>query len=270
MLFEEHHTFRIMSHENYGFFAHFHSAFEIYYIRTGAMRARINGRDIETSAGDMFVCNPMEVHFYLESRETTDVYSLIVSDDYLGDVYAAYPRLRLPNHLPDKTYNLRVRDLLELLLAADRRTVLSPLAKKGYANLVFDAIVNRYGYANEKLLNENIGKILEYIHKNYQEDLSLKSLSHIFGYSETSFSRLFSKYVDMDLRRYVNKLRVRAADEMLRDPECANLSVLDISLRCGFNSQATFYRAYKLYHETLPRMTTPPPSANAENKNAQP
>ena len=258
MFFEnENCIFRIASHQNYGYNAHFQPAYEMYYIRSGCMSARINGETLEVFPGDMFVVNPMEVHVYYPSSVKTEVWSFIVSDPFLSDVKQERGNVRLPNFLPDRTYNLKIANIFETYYNQYGETTPSFLVKKAYTNLIFDALTARYEYKSHKMLNENITRILDYINSNYKQDLSLEILANHFGYTETSFSRLFSKYVNMDIRQYINRIRIAAADKMLSNPAYADTSVLEICMRCGFNSQTTFYRAYKQYHNTLPRSNSP-------------
>ena len=59
------------------------------------------------------------------------------------------------------------------------------------------------------------------------------------------FSELFNKVMGMNLREYVNRLRINVADNIKN--ENPNISLREISERVGYNSWVTFHRAYSKY-----------------------
>ncbi len=50
----------------------------------------------------------------------------------------------------------------------------------------------------------------------------------------------------------MNYYRVEEAKAMLKDLDKSNLSIEGIGLECGFNSSATFYRAFKKHTGNTP------------------
>lgn len=91
---------------------------------------------------------------------------------------------------------------------------------------------------------------LDYIHSNLEKDLSLKVVAHRVHVSKNYLSFLFSKYVGMSFSDYINKLRVEKAKVLLKNKD---LSLLDVSLECGFNSQSYFCSIFKKFESISPR-----------------
>ena len=60
---------------------------------------------------------------------------------------------------------------------------------------------------------------------------------------------MFSKYLKMDIRNFINNLRIQNYLELKSKPENKDKSVTEIAMLCGFNSSATFYRAFNKYTE---------------------
>jgi transcriptional regulator GlxA family with amidase domain len=58
-------------------------------------------------------------------------------------------------------------------------------------------------------------------------------------------SKKIKKRVNLDLRVFVNDIRVQRAVEMWEDPQNYGKSIQDIAMQCGFSSMATFYRSYE-------------------------
>ena len=92
-------------------------------------------------------------------------------------------------------------------------------------------------------LSAFVCNVLRYAEANIGEDLSLSALSSRFGYSREHLSRILHKYLTESWSSYVNRLRVKRADALLKE-KCGE-NVLKIAYECGFDSPNTFYRAYK-------------------------
>ena len=93
--------------------------------------------------------------------------------------------------------------------------------------------------------------VLQYAEERLCEDLSLAALARVFNYSQEHLSRVLHGYLSENWCAYVNRLRVRRAETLLKnDP---SLSVLDAAFACGFDSPNTFYRAYKREFGKKPR-----------------
>jgi len=60
--------------------------------------------------------------------------------------------------------------------------------------------------------------------------------------SLSSFVRLFKKRTGMTFVDYMHGIRMAAACRLLRDPD---LSLLQISMACGYNNQSHFNRVFK-------------------------
>ena len=48
----------------------------------------------------------------------------------------------------------------------------------------------------------------------------------------------------MDIRNFINSVRIQNYLVMRSFPENKDKSVLELAMQCGFNSMTTFYRAY--------------------------
>lgn len=91
-----------------------------------------------------------------------------------------------------------------------------------------------------------IRKVLEYIHTNLSDNLSLSKLSEIANYSPFHFHRIFTGFVGETPGQYIIRLRLE------RIAHCLNvfpaLSLTELSDNSGFASLSTFSRAFKNYY----------------------
>lgn len=248
-------TFIWKKHRFLGFYTHFHSAIEICFMLKGSRLTTVAGKKILVEEGDICFVNPFEIHsFDYNYNDETYAAVLILSNNYLEDFYQIYGEALLPHHLADKEFNKQIYNLLaDLPSSVASNQTLSPLAKKAYANLVLDKIANHYGVTKREQEAEIVTEIVSYISKNFNQKISLDTLAREFNYAKTSISRVLSKYLKTDLRCFVNNWRVEQAELLLNDKKHAHRSVTEIALMCGFESTATFYRAYKRRYDRLPK-----------------
>lgn len=246
-------TFIWKKHAAQGYYTHFHAAVEICFMLKGERTVNIGEHTLFLKEGEACLINPFEVHTYLGSP-ASEVATVILSKNYLNDFQQVFGDVSLPHHLFDAAFNAQILALFEKLPPSFvSNQTLSPLAKKAYANLLFDKIANRYGVVQRDKQADIATQIVLYICNNYTQKISLDTLAKEFNYTKTSISRILSKYLQTDLRCFVNNWRAEQAERMLNDPKFTRHSITQIALLCGFDSAATFYRAYKRRYGRLPR-----------------
>ena len=87
-----------------------------------------------------------------------------------------------------------------------------------------------------------INESLDHIRKHLTESFDEKELATISGLSPSAFSRSFRRPTGMALSRYVNRLRINLATQLLMSDE--NLSVTDICFASGFKNISNFNRQF--------------------------
>ncbi|MCH6587826.1 MAG: helix-turn-helix domain-containing protein [Proteobacteria bacterium] len=107
------------------------------------------------------------------------------------------------------------------------------------------AVGQRLGVRHPKLI-----RIVEAMEDNLEEPLGLDGLAAIGGISRRQLERLFRGHLGDTPTGYYLKLRLRRARQFLEQTE---MSVLDVSLACGFVSAPYFSRAYRALFGRAPR-----------------
>jgi AraC family transcriptional regulator len=100
------------------------------------------------------------------------------------------------------------------------------------------------------LSSYTLRQVLAYIRSHLSEDLSLIDLAQVSGMSPYYFLRLFKQSMHFTPRQYIIQMRIDRAKELLRSRE---LSIADISLRCGFTSQSHFTNVFRQITKTTPK-----------------
>ena len=83
---------------------------------------------------------------------------------------------------------------------------------------------------------------IEYINCHICEDLSIDSICSALHVSKYHFCRQFKKTSGMTVMEYILSTRIVMAENMLLNDD---LSITEISYRCGFSSTAYFSRIFK-------------------------
>ena len=91
--------------------------------------------------------------------------------------------------------------------------------------------------------------MLRYINENFNNEISLDSLSEHFFVSKYHLSREFKRLVGTSVYRYIIQKRLIMAKQKM----IAGLSPTDVYCNCGFGDYANFYRAFRAEYGTTPR-----------------
>lgn len=83
---------------------------------------------------------------------------------------------------------------------------------------------------------------IDYISKNYMGEIHIDNLASLCNMSLTSFRRHFNNALQISPLEYIVNLRVQTACSLLTNTD---YSVLDISLKVGYNSLSSFNRHFK-------------------------
>jgi AraC-like DNA-binding protein len=92
-------------------------------------------------------------------------------------------------------------------------------------------------------------KKLEEVMKNerlyLQAELNLADLAKHLDVSYKLLSAAINKGSGMNFNDYINHFRISAFEKMVQDPKMQQFTLLALAMDCGFNSKATFNRAFK-------------------------
>ena len=98
----------------------------------------------------------------------------------------------------------------------------------------------------EKMLysvtNDCVDRVVHYISENLSEPFSIKKLSAAVGYSSSEIYKSFHKYHHCTVGEYVTKSRIEYSCGLLMETD---MSVEEISARCGFSSAPYFSKKFK-------------------------
>lgn len=108
-------------------------------------------------------------------------------------------------------------------------------------NLIPDLISN---YKDNPHGNERLKTMLEYIHKNYSDNISLEDIASSIHISKSECCRSFKKYLKNSPFQYLMQYRIIEASKLLQN---TNKAITEIMNSVGFNDPSYFTRTFKRF-----------------------
>jgi|GEM_PF-543576 len=107
-----------------------------------------------------------------------------------------------------------------------------------------------YALKDNKYDRSMANKMINYIHENYINDVSLNDISEYFNMSSSYLSTMFKYYTGQNFKDYLNLYRVKISKELMTKEE--NLKIYEIAQRVGCSGVVTFIRMFKRYEGISP------------------
>lgn len=122
-----------------------------------------------------------------------------------------------------------------------------------YAKELGKEILRSYSFCQEYLFekyeNPHIKEALFYIHSYLTHDLQLEDIARHVNLSVAYLCTLFKEHTGKTITDYIHLRRITLAKKLLRETE---LSLDEVSIRCGYNSYSYFSRQFKKYAKSSP------------------
>jgi AraC-like DNA-binding protein len=96
----------------------------------------------------------------------------------------------------------------------------------------------------------NISKeIIDEIHRNYDQDLSIELFASRLNYHPSYISRVFKKDTDINFTEYLSQYRIEIAKKWLKDTD---MKISDIAEKLQYSTASNFNRIFKKIVKVTP------------------
>jgi two-component system response regulator YesN len=95
---------------------------------------------------------------------------------------------------------------------------------------------------------QEIKKMIDFIHRHYSEDLRLSTLAGLLNYSTPYLGQLFRNKTGEYFNTYLDKVRIRKAKELLEQ----GMKVYEVAEHIGYGSVNYFFSKFKKYEGRSP------------------
>lgn len=230
---------------------HYHNFYEIYFIENGYCNYFIDNKSYHLEPGDLVLIPTGIVHNTLYTQSKPSRLLVNCSGKYIPS--ATLSLFSKSNYL---YRNPEIKDFVSELLYKIKYEFTTPdefsddLIKCHMRILLFTLARNKNYYENSDSKRSYIERAINHIQKNLAFDISLTETAGIFSVSPEHFSRQFKKETGFGFNEYVNLLRLKKAEELLKNE---SFSVSDVAARCGFNDCNYFSVKFKKMYGISPK-----------------
>jgi AraC family L-rhamnose operon transcriptional activator RhaR/AraC family L-rhamnose operon regulatory protein RhaS len=109
------------------------------------------------------------------------------------------------------------------------------------------------GYAQQRRTSldtdRRVARAVEYIDRNFREEITVDALAHAAAMSKRNFYRLFRQTLGLTPNAHLKQVRLTRASEMLRLSEA---TITEICYDCGFTDSNFFSREFRRTHGMSP------------------
>lgn len=215
---------------------HMHRNFEIVFCSRGQLQVMINQKYYVLSAGEVVLILPYHAHkFKSIGSSYTDIF--IFSPEYIEDFYTKMDGFTLESpiiELEKDTFD----SLYEPIFKTD-----STFYRKAAVYFLIYLFEKNTECVKLKKNQQLTTKILYYIEKHFQENLTLDDLSEYLGFSSVYISKIISTKLDSSFPILLNTLRINHACYLLTNTE---ESISGIAKKSGFQNTRTFNRNFQI------------------------
>lgn len=97
--------------------------------------------------------------------------------------------------------------------------------------------------------HSSIQEAIDYLHKHYDEPLTLQQLADFVHLNTSYFSTLFKQSVGVSFSQYLAHYRIQQSKKLLQDNR---YSIEDIAIKSGYQSAKYFIQIFKEYEKITP------------------
>ncbi len=242
--------------------AHAHDFNELSFVFGGTATHVVDGTGYSLKRGDVFILRGNRVH-EIKNTNNFHLVNLIFDRKHFLSIENEFHGLKGFNVL----FTLEPKNLLETKFNAKFRLKnveldnLYPILKKikneckynlpwneliveSLFKIIIVQVCRSFSMVSTPTVEKamKIGAVVDYIHQNLSDPITLESLSEKAEMSVSAFRRLFKKITGKAPIDYLLRIRIDAAAQMLIDE---NVLVQNAGKRVGFNNKSYFVKQFK-------------------------
>ncbi|MBP3610239.1 MAG: helix-turn-helix transcriptional regulator [Lachnospiraceae bacterium] len=230
---------------------HLHEAMELVYVTSGTLEFGIGPELYHMEEGDFAIVFPNVIHHYQVwgGRENRAIYVFVDAaafPAYVNELWKFRPVY--PVLCRDSLHD----DVANSMKALAERNENNEMLARAYVQMILAHVFSEMDMMEKDTSDRDdiVYKSVEYVAKNFREDITLEKMAKELGVGKYVLSRMFSKTFHCNFSKYVNGIRLNYAAAIL---ENSKELITNLCLECGFESQRTFNRVFKEKYKMTPR-----------------
>ena len=232
-------------------YIHWHENLEMLYFLEGDCKVINGNEELQVEAGDIVVFNSEALHCVKITNGPTKYILINLDANYFGAMGFKIGDTNIQKIIRDK----KISDIFEKALKEKEEAL--PYYRESIKTMMLEAlvIIFRNYLADDLQDDENsnklrlVKKVVKYIKRHYDEDLSVEKISEHCGYSRFYISKTFKEITGYTVIWYINAARIEKAKSLLKS---GDLSMSEIATQCGFVNQSYFGKVFKRLESISP------------------
>ncbi len=264
---------------------HRHRELEFVLVLSGALRLSLSGDNVEFEAGQGFMINSGVMHSLNSSDECSCAY-ILFPDEFIApsgsDISVKYVRPFVTNQsLPYVPFDHRYHWQGKVLEAAGRvfallsrysgrtshiqtdsdafgdaesscfelevHTLMCGIWSSVYSGI--ESALRSSVSGNEYVARRRTQLMVEFIHSNYRDSVSLAEIAAAANISKSEASRCFQSCLHVSPVAYLLRVRIEMAQQLLQN---STMTIEAIGFECGFSSASYFCKMFQQHTGTTP------------------
>lgn len=240
---------------------HLHDFYEIYYLFGGERYYYLENHIYYVAKGSLVFVNKNDIHKTLEGGNGHDRAVIYFTEAFVNRSHPQDSDLLLsPFRARNKilTLNNSQQSYIESLLFQMKKEYEAPRLP-GRA-VYFESLLIQLLLTSARIYTDSeqsapkpmdgkMAEIIQYCNENYTKPLTLEAISSQFYISPYYFSRLFKKSTGFHFPEYINILRIREAQRLLREDRG---KIIEIAEQVGYANITHFNRTFKQVTQMAP------------------
>lgn len=237
---------------------HYHDGYELYYLYSGECYSFIKDRTYHVQKGNIILFNDYDIHRTTNFSKCGYERILInFKRDFLENFSNILAPMDLFQCFHQKMHLIRLtaqeQHYVESLLAVMIQE--SKNQDTGYDAYLQTAMIQLLIFLNRRspqlqeepktyinTTHKTMLEITNYVNQHYFENITLTSISEHFYISPYYFSRTFKKVIGFTFIDYLNSVRIKEAQRLLKETD---LHITKIADAVGYNNTTHFRRVFK-------------------------
>lgn len=233
--------------------SHLHEHYEIFISLSNEGKFFVQERGYQLRFGTLFILSPFDIHrCFCHGNQEYDRYIVHFSQEDLQrlstpdtDLVALFNTASLVQQIGDDVLAEMLSKLAYLI-----KPVSPGFGMDIERNIQFDSFllmlartINATSGDHVPVIEyeERVNQILQYIHENYNKDISLDSLARNFFISKSRLSQIFKDATGFSVGDYIITYRIKRACVLLQN----GFPVQDVGEMVGFHTSTHFIRMFK-------------------------
>lgn len=245
-------------HSNNYVIPHWHDEVEYIYVEKGSILFSVNDQEYSLSAGEALIINSKHLHqcrihqedcyaniFYFEPQTLCSIVTIM--NRYVPPLISSsnFNAIKLEQKNPDhKTIMSQFQRIFE---SVDSQEIYFEMSIISAFMIIIKKLlkltsISQEAPSSDDKASESLRNMVDYIHKHFNERISIEDILRAGHVSRTQCFTVFRKYLQYTPIDYLMNHRVYQASLLLAKRK---MSITEIAFACGFQSSSYFSKCFK-------------------------